>query len=189
MKCSICGAKLKKAGDVCNNCYKEFQEEEALKKDVKEVYKIRRKYAIKYEMIKYLWILIIFGLCLAISIIAGRIGEFFITLLILAVILGVLLFIDKRIATGTKVVFYEKKVVYTFKFLFINKRKVIKYSDLKDVSYFQVFKQKLVGMGDLCFYAKGAIPGVSLLNGFQIKDVENVAEVLRKIKEIVGTIE
>ena len=30
MRCSICGAKLKKDGDICTNCYKEFQEEEKL---------------------------------------------------------------------------------------------------------------------------------------------------------------
>ena len=36
MKCSICGARLKKEGDICKNCYKEFQEEEELKKDTNE---------------------------------------------------------------------------------------------------------------------------------------------------------
>ena len=35
MRCSICGAKLKKEGDICINCYKAYQEEEDLKKDVK----------------------------------------------------------------------------------------------------------------------------------------------------------
>ena len=33
MRCSICGAKLAKEGDICKNCYKEFQEEEELKKE------------------------------------------------------------------------------------------------------------------------------------------------------------
>ena len=41
------------------------------------------------------------------------------------------------------------------------------------------------GFGDLCVYAKGAIPGATLLNGFQVKNVENVKEVLEKIGKIV----
>ena len=28
MRCSICGAKLKKAGDICTTCYKAYQEVE-----------------------------------------------------------------------------------------------------------------------------------------------------------------
>ena len=36
MRCRICGAKLKKEGDICTNCYKKYQEEEDLKKDVNE---------------------------------------------------------------------------------------------------------------------------------------------------------
>ena len=109
-------------------------------------------------------------------------------LLIFAVILGILFFLDKRIARGTKAIFYEKKVVYTFNFLFIHKEKVVKYSDLKDITYFQTHRQKKLGYGDLCIYAKGLLPGTNLLNGFQIKNVTDVAETLEKIGGIVGNL-
>jgi hypothetical protein len=46
-----------------------------------------------------------------------------------------------------------------------------------------------MGMGDICIYAKGGIPGANLLNGFQIKDVENLTETLEKIKEVIGVVE
>ena len=60
MRCSICGAKLKKAGDICTTCYKAYQEEEDLRKDKKEIFKIRRKYSIPYEVVKYTELYIIF---------------------------------------------------------------------------------------------------------------------------------
>ena len=80
-------------------------------------------------------------------------------------------------------------MVYTFKFLFFDTEKTVKYSDLADVTYFQTFAQKRFGYGDLCVYARGPIPGTTIFNGFQLKNVENVKEVLEKIGEIVGAIE
>lgn len=188
MRCSICGAKLKKPGDICINCYKAYQEEEDLKKDVNVKLKIKRKYSISYEFHKYIEIILILILaslaCLSFNNITGCLFGF----LILVLILGFLFFVDKRIALGTTATFYERKMVYTFKFLFFDTHKVVKYTDLKDISYYQTFRQKKYGFGDLCVYAKGAIPGATLLNGFQIKNVENVKDVLEKIKEIVGPV-
>lgn len=189
MRCSICGAKLKKEGDICTNCYKAYQEEEDLKKDVNEKLRLKRVYSIPYEIAKYTELYIIFILAAIGCWLAGNIIEGFLCLAILMVVLGILMFWDKRVAQATKAVFYEKKAVYTFKFLFIDTEKVVKYSDLKDVTYYQKFRQKKYGLGDLCVYAKGAIPGATLLNGFQIKNVGNVEEVLEKIGEIVGPIE
>ena len=86
---------------------------------------------------------------------------------------------------ATKATFYEKKVVYKFDFLFIHIERVVKYTDITDVTYYQKMRQKKYGFGDLCFYAKGVIPGATLLNGFQIKNVEDVEGTLYKIGEIV----
>lgn len=186
MKCKICGAELKKEGDICTNCYKAYKEEEELKKDVKEVFKVKRKYSIAFEIAKNAWIFVIFILSSLICLTAGGILEELLLILILGAVLGVILFIDKRLAMGTQAVFYEKKVVYTFKFLFINTTKTVKYSDLRDITPFQGFTQKRFGYADLCFYAKGTIPGVNLLNGFQIKNVENASEILNITKEVIG---
>ena len=111
--------------------------------------------------------------------------EGFLCLLLMFAVLGVCMFWDKRIAMATKATFYEKKVVYNFDFLFIHIEKVVKYADIKDVTYFQKIRQKKHGFGDLCFYARGPIPGTTLLNGFQIKNVEDVEGTLEKIGEIV----
>ena len=188
MRCSICGAKLKKDGDICSNCYKIYQEEEDLKKDVKEQLKLKRVYAIAYEFSRYTEIIVIFLLSIIGCMAMENFGAAFITLLLCAVVLGILFFVDKQIARGTKAVFYQKKVVYKFDFLFIHKEKIVKYSDLKGISYFQTGRQKKYGYGDLCVYAKGSIPGTSLFNGFQIKNINDVKGNFEKIKEIVGTL-
>ncbi len=188
MRCKICGAKLKKDGDICTSCYKEYLEEEELKKDVNEQLKIKRKYSIAYELVKYIWLFVVFILSSLICISTGGFLEEILLILVFAIIIGFLLFIDKRIAMATQVIFYEKKMVYTFKFLFIDKIKVVKYSDLKDITYYQTFRQKKFGFGDLCVYAKGIFPGATLLNGFQIKNVENVKEVLETIGQVIGSI-
>jgi len=188
MKCKICGAKLKKDGDICKNCYKAYLEEEELKKDVNEQLRIKRKYSIAYELVKYMWIFVIFILSSLICISTGGFLEEGLLILIFVLLLGFLLFIDKRIAMATQVVFYEKKMVYTFKFLFIDTEKVVKYSDLKDITYYQTFRQKKFGFGDLCVYARGTFPGATLLNGFQIKNVEAVKEVLEAIGQVIGSL-
>ena len=87
---------------------------------------------------------------------------------------------------ATKAVFYDKKTVYTFKFLCFDVTKVVKYSEIADVRYFQTRRQKKYGYGDLCVYGKGNIPGAGFINGFQIKNVENVEEVLKQIGQIIG---
>ncbi len=189
MKCRICGAKLKKDGDICTNCYKEFQEEEDLKKDTNERLKIKRKYSINYELVKCTEIIILAILSLLLCISVGGVLESLGVVLIFAVIIGMILFIDKRLSMATKAVFYDKKTVYTFKFLFFDVTKVVKYSDIADVRYFQTRRQKKYGFGDLCVYAKGIIPGSGFLNGYQIKNIENVEEVLKQIGEIIGPIE
>lgn len=186
MRCSICGARLTKEGDICKNCYKEFQEEEDLKKDTKEQLKFKRKYLISYELYKYTELIVLFILALIVCIAAGGILEALAVIAIFFVVLGFLLFLDKRLAVGTKVVFYEKKVVYTFDIGFITNTKVVKYEDISDVRYFQTRRQKKFGFGDLCVYAKGVIPGAGYFGGFQIKNIENVQGNLEKIGEILG---
>lgn len=187
MRCKICGARLTKEGDICSNCYKTYQEEEELKKDTKQRLVIKRKYSISYNLLKYWWVFVIFILSSIISLNSGDLVYTVGLIGSMLVLIGLFLFLDKRLAMGTKAIFYDKKVVYTFKFLFIDREKTVKYSDIKDVTIFKPsLLQSRYGYGDICIYAKGAIPGSSLLNGFQIKNVEDASEVLDEIVEIVA---
>ena len=186
MRCSICGAKLKKDGDICTNCYKLIQEEEKLKKDTNVVFELKRKYGIAYEISKYTIVFIIFIIssfgCFAVGNTIAGIG----TIFLLALVIGFLLFWDKRLSMATKAVFYETKVVYTFKFLLIDTEKVVKYQDIKDVKVYKTFSQRKYRYGDIYIYAKGAFPGATLLNGFCIKNVEDADNVARNIIDFVA---
>ena len=187
MRCKICGAKLTKEGDICSNCYKLYQEEEDLKKDTNQRLTIKRKYSIGYNMSKYWWIFLIFALSAAICIASKEYLPILGLIFAVVVILGLLLFLDKRLAKATKAIFYDKKVIYKFNFWFIHKEKTVKYSDIKDVTIFKpTFFQNEFNLGDICVYAKGSIIGTSLLNGFQVKNVENASEVLGEIGNIIG---
>ena len=185
MKCKICGAELKKEGDICKECYKKYQEEEELKNDKNVRLKIKSAYKVEFEVKKYAE----FDFFMILMIILFAFSKQFLSALLVfvafVVIELVLFFIDKKFAIGTTVTLYDKKMVYRRNVFFIHRVKTVKYSDLSDVSYYQTRRQKKLGMGDLCVYAKGKIPGKTLLNGFQIKNVSDVANVLQKIGEIV----
>ncbi len=102
--------------------------------------------------------------------------------------MGLLFFLDKRIAKGTKAVFYDTKVVYQFHFWVINTDKTVKYENITEaLIYKPSFSQKRTNLGDLCVYAKGTLPGATLLNGFQIKNVEDPETVLEQISEIINS--
>lgn len=187
MRCSICGAKLKKEGDICTNCYKLVQEEKNLEKDTNVVFELKRKYGIAYEINKYTWVFIILILSSFCCFAVGNIMAGLLCILLLAIVIGFLLFWDKRLSMATKAVFYETKVVYTFKFLFFDTEKTVKYSNIKDIKIFRTFSQRKYGYGDICIYANGTFPGATLLNGFQIKNVENVDETVRTIIDLVAS--
>ena len=186
MRCSICGAKLRKDGDICTNCYKKLQEEKELENDKNVAFEVKRKYGIAYEITKYTWVFIILIISAIGCFAAGNILAGFLCLLILIVVIGFLLFFDKRLAIATKAVFYETKAIYTFKFLFFDTEKVVKYSNINDIRCYKTFSQKRFGYGDLCIYASGGILGANLINGFQIKNVENADETMKNIIELVA---
>lgn len=187
MKCKICGAKLANdKADICLNCYKDYQEEEDLKKDVNEKLVVKRKYKISYVLSKYMEIIFILILSICGCITCKNYLAAVLCTVISVLVMVVILAINKIIAKNTKAVFYERKVIYTSKNFLYHTEKTVKYSDIKDISVFQTHRQKRKGFGDICVYAKSNIPGVSFLNGFQIKDVGNVAEALQEISNILG---
>lgn len=190
MRCRICGAKLaKENADICLNCYKDFQEEEDLKKDVNERLIVRRRYKIVYVLLKWIEAIMILTIASLSLLLTNRLLEAILCAVVSIAVLIVILAISKKIAKGTKAVFYDRKVVYTSKNWFYNTEKVVKYSDIKDISVFQTYRQKKMKFGDICFYVKSNVPGIAFFNGFQIKDVENVSETLQNIIEITGITE
>lgn len=52
MKCKICGAELRKDGDICNKCYEKLVKEEELENDKKALYELKMKYVPRFWVYK-----------------------------------------------------------------------------------------------------------------------------------------
>ena len=86
--------------------------------------------------------------------------------------------------------FYEDRVEFKGKmFLFKIEDRVLKYDEIKDITYTQGATflekrfQKAFGYGNIYIYPK---KGTYLTNGMQIELVENINEKVEEIKNIVG---
>lgn len=178
MKCRICGAKLRKDGDICKSCYEEYCKEEALEKDTQEIFKIYRKHLPKYQLTQWFdWILITIFVIIALLAQEQYLGSF---LFIIGAFLvfGFAMFIVKKRAINTTCTFYEKKVVFKYR----DNKKILAYSDLKNVTYYQNFFQKIFKLGDIQFHPDS---GSYLFGGFEIKNVPDIEENWEKIQEIL----
>lgn len=182
MRCKMCGAKLKKEGDICKNCYEEYKEKKKLMADnEEELLRINRKYSPKFNLLKSGEIIVL--LLIIVLAAFSYYSTFFailITLFCLA-FLGLWLFFSKKRAMGTKTIFYETKLRYKANYLFIHREEVVAYNDIKDMAYFQTKSQKICKVGDIRFYTKG------FLSGITINDIPEIEENFSKIKDMINS--
>lgn len=180
MKCKVCGAELKKDGDICNKCYDKLVKEEEMniEQNQKALYILKMKYIPGYEIFK-IGDYLIFGIILLLALISTKQMQAFVLALvfILAFIL-IMLRLKKLKAQKTTCTFYETKIVYKSK----NKEKTILYKDVKDVGYYETFSQKLFKIGDIRIYPEN---GIFITSGINMENVKNVKEEFEKIREIV----
>lgn len=182
MRCSICGAQLKKDGDICNKCYKEYKEEVTVSKDSEEVLNLKRKYLPKYQLTQCIDFYVIFALVVLTFLAAGNIVNAIISIIILILGLGTYLYINKLVARGTQYTFFKTKVKSNKDYLFIHKEKILKNSEITDMGYYQTRRQKWFGLGDIRLYTKSNF----LLNGMELRNVPDVLENFEKLKEILN---
>lgn len=182
MRCKMCGAKLKKEGDICKNCYDKYKKQESLKADdEQEVFSVNRKYSPKFNLLKngeIILLLLIIALA-GISSYGTWLGTL-ITILCI-VFFGAWLFFNKKRAIGTKTTFYETKFKYRAKYPFVDREEIVAYQDIKDMAYFQSRSQKMCKIGDIRFYTKGFLAGVT------INDIPDIEENFEKIRDIINS--
>lgn len=184
MKCKICGAELKKEGDICNKCYAEYVKGEEIKEEIKTdknvILKLHRKYLPMYQLTRYgdyyvLAIIIIASLFAQKQILFG-IGSIVLMLVLLCLVLAY----NKRKAINTTCTFNEKRVVWKYK----DTIKALNYEEIENVVYYQNFFQKRFNIADVQFRPK---KGMYITNGFEIKNVPNFAETWEKICDIINS--
>lgn len=178
MKCRICGAKLRKEGDICKNCYEEYCKEEELENDVNEIFKIKREYLKAYQLTQYTdWYFVsIFVIIAFLSQAQYTFALLYLPIAILVLVMAI--YVEKRKARNTVCTFYDKKIVFEYGGI----KKTLAYSDLKEVTRYQNFFQKKFNLADIQFHPKS---GTYLIGGFEVKNVSVVDNTWNKIEEII----
>ena len=182
MRCKMCGAKLKKEGNICKNCYEEYKEQEKLKAiNEEELFRVNRKYSPKFNLLKNgeIMVLLLIVALAGLSSYSTAIGILIAILCVVA--FGLWMFFNKKRAMGTKTIFYETKLKYVAKYPFVDREEIVLYNDIKDMAYFQTRSQKMCKIGDIRFYTKGFLAGVT------INDIPNIEENFNKMREIINS--
>jgi len=182
MRCQVCGRKLKKDGNICKTCYEELKKKKELKADNEtEVFRVNRKYSPKFNLLKNGEMIILLVITILAAYSTYNVWISILVTLLALFFLGVLMYFNKRRALGTKTIFYQTKFRYKANYPFVNREEVIAYDDINDIAFFQTHSQRICKIGDIRFYTKG------FLNGLTICDIPNIDENFQKIKDIINS--
>lgn len=185
MKCKMCGATLKKEGEVCNNCMNQIMKEEESRNDNVKVYEFKRHFVLLYQLSQHIETVIIVAI-MTIVLLAMAIEFAFEAIMFLAlVVVAVILMIkyEKYKIKLSKCTFYMTKLVYE-QVIFFKKRKFeIPYTEVKEISYKQTRLEKKCGIGTI--YIKSSSKNLLEKNVF-IDSIKDVDKVFATIKEKLG---
>ena len=155
-----------------------------------ELLKIKKKYNVKYVLTANLFeVYLFFILLMAVCVYTKNYKALALfTVIFIFIVLFVMIW-QKKSAEKTYMCFYETKIVFKRKFLFIDKEKTINYEDVKDIIFAQgpnfiprTF-QKAFHMGNIYVYPK---KGNIMMNGMQIENVANIEKVVEQIKQVAA---
>lgn len=182
MKCRSCGIAIPN-GTLCDECYNDVMKNQKTNQDKKLLLKLTRKFLPIYAAIQNLeWIFLGLVMCIM-SLMIKNLAYLVCSIIFFGILVGINLFIKKRIALGTKMYFYETKIVYCFDFLFIHKRKTLKYEEIKDIGYNQTWLQKKFNLGALIIFSKKS---GFVFDGIRMNDIANIQDTFKKIAQVVG---
>lgn len=182
MKCKVCGAELKRDGELCNNCLNRLRREEEMRGDKTPVYGFKSTFVLGYEILRHCEQIgiVIFMLVLMLSVDISY-WKFALLLGCGFAIFGILYLIYDRLSLNSvSCTIYRTKLIY--KTGRIRKKvKVIPFSEIEEILYNQGNAQKLFNVGTILIKRK-------TVNIFErhifIESVKNVEEVFGKIKEV-----
>ena len=146
-----------------------------------EVYRIKRKYSPGFNLMKNGEYIVLFLIIVLAGFASYNVIIAILITLLMLFLFGALMFYNKKRALGTKIIFYETKLRFKARYALIDKDEIVLYKDIKDMSYFQTFSQKVFKTGDIRFYTKG------FLNGLSVCDIPDIKENFEKIKEIINS--
>ena len=167
-----------------------MKNEENTQENKKELSKIKIKYSIKYVLTaKLMEVYFIFILVISVAFYSRLISIGIFSIFILIAIIIAVLILSKKSAAKTYMTFYDDKIVYKRKFLFIDNERELKYSEVKDIvftqgtNWFTRMWQKIYKYGNIYVYPK---KGNIFSHGMSIEVVENIDKVINDVKTVIG---
>ena len=113
MNCKICGAKLAHEGELCNNCMNKLMKEQEMKNDVNDFFTFRKKFILKYEILRHVEQIgiVIFMIALILSV-DFSLWKYALLIAVLFAVYGVLYLIYDKISINSSVCsLYSTKLI------------------------------------------------------------------------------
>lgn len=193
MFCEKCGTKLSDTAEFCTNCgahisFSKEEQKETSKKIVDDEIQLHVKPTYKFgymalpSLITYAALIIIMGIIFGTADSIIGIVATVILFLILSLILGIQVTINKKQYENYTYDFYKTKVIYKDSFLNVSEKEV-KYKYIREVTMRQSFIQRYFNLGNIILFTNAE---TGLGNGIFIRNISDVGETYKKVKEITN---
>lgn len=182
MNCRICGAELKKPGELCNNCMSKLIKEQEIRNDKSPVYTFKRQFVLGFELLSHIEqiAIVIFMIVLLLSV-SFSYWKYAVLIACVFSIFGIiyLWYLRIKINSGSCTLYRSKLV---FKYGTFRKKVIeIAYDDIDEIYYNLTNMQQLFKMGTVVIKRKN---GNILQRNIYIESIKNIEKVFEKIEEV-----
>lgn len=182
MNCKICGAELKKPGELCNNCMNKLLEEQERRNDKSPIYTFKRQFVLGYELLRHIeQIGIVIFMIAVILTVDLTYWKYALLIGVLFVVWGFasLFYLKLKINSG-ECTLYRTKVVFS-QGIIKKKVKEIPLDEIDEVYYQLGNMQQLFKVGTIIIKRKTR----NLLDKYlYIESVKNIETVFGKFEEL-----
>ncbi len=185
MNCKICGAELKKPGELCNNCMNKLLKKQEARNDKTEYYTFKSEFVLGFELLRHIEqiCIVIFMIILLLSLDISYWWRYAIIIGCLFSMYGIIyLWYLRAKINSTSCTLYRTKLIYTTG-IFKKKSKEIPYDFIEEIFYTQGNMERLFNLGTIVIKKKTR----NLLERNMFIDaVRNIDQVFAKIQELMG---
>lgn len=195
MFCQKCGTKLEEDAVFCTNCGQKVgddvkvetaAEKEVVKEDNQVLLEVKPTFKFSYEVLPLMLIYLFLSALVGVMIMGLSVKYGIITFLgcfgLSLIMLIIQTIFTKKQYNYKDYDFYKTKIIYKDSFLNLSEKEV-KYKYIREVTMSQSLYQRLFNLGNVVLYTNAE---TGMGNGICISNVENVHEVYKKVKEIIG---
>lgn len=182
MNCKVCGAELKKPGELCNNCMNKLMKEQEMRNDKSPYYTFKRQFVLGYELLRHIEQvgIVIFLIALLLSVSLDY-WKYALVIGVIFIVYGIVYIWNLKFKINSgECTLYRRKLV--FKYGVIKKQVIeIPFEEIDEIYYSVGNMQKLFNMGTIVIKRKSRN---LLKRNLMIESVKNVEIVFEKIREV-----